>query len=130
MNNMTWHCQLILANDQDYSDDVECLTTHVMNKIYRRYDGQPYSDQRRARIYILSEFLRGYVEELVDAGNEYRFRRPMENELLCGALQEIDFREIAEDLIGDYSPKSPAEVAEREEYFGIRGFGNYDIDED
>ena len=54
----------------------------------------------------------------------------MAQELLLGALQEINFREIAETLIGDYSPKSPAEVAESEEYFNIRGFNNYDIDED
>lgn len=130
MNNLTWHCQLILQNDPDCNCEMACIVTHVMNKIYHRYDGQPYSDQRKARIYILSEFLRNYVEELIDAGNEYRFRRPMENELIWGALQEIDFREIAENLIGDYSPKSPAEVAEDEEFFEIKGFGNYDIDED
>ena len=129
MNNITWHCQLIIQNDPDCNDVVECLVTHVMNKIYH-HDGLPYSDQRGARVYVLSEFLRNYVEELVDAGNEYRFRHPMENELILGALQEIDFKEIAEDLIGDYAPKSAAEVAEREEYFRIRGFANYDRDED
>ena len=51
-------------------------------------------------------------------------------ELILGALQEIDFREIAAGLIGDYMPKSPAEIAESEEYFAIMGFENYDIDED
>ena len=129
MDNMTWHCELIIRNDQNCNDDVECLTTHVMNHVYHRYDGRAYSDQRGARIYILSKFLRAYVEELVDAEDEYSFRCQMPRELLCGALQEIDFREIAEDLIGDYSPKPAEEVAEREEYFNIR-FGNYDIDED
>lgn len=130
MDNMTWHCQLIIQNDPDCNCEIECIITHVMNHVYHDHNGNAYTDQRRARIYILSEFLRNYVEELVDAGNEYRFRRPMENELLLGALQEINFREIAEDLIGDYSPKSPAEVAENEEFFEIKGFGNYDIDED
>ena len=130
MNNMTWHCQLILANDQDYSDDVQCLTTHVMSRVYHDHNGNPFTNQRRARIYVLSEFLRNYIEEITDSGNEYSFYRPMTHEIILGAIQEIDFREIAEALIGDYSPKPAEEVAEREEYFAIRGFGNYDINED
>ena len=130
MNNLTWHCQLILQNDEECACVCECLTTHVMSKVYHDYAGRPYSDQRKARIYILSEFIRNYVEEITDAGNEYSFYRPMTHEIICGALQEIDFREIAENLIGDYSPKSPAEIADNEEYFETMGFGNYDIDED
>ena len=130
MNDLTWHCELVIRNDPDYNDDVECLTTHVMSRVYHDYAGRPYTDQRKARIYILSEFLRNYVEEQVDAGNEHGFYDPMACELICGALQEINFREIAETLIGDYSPKPAEEVAEREEYFNIRGFSNYDIDED
>ena len=51
-------------------------------------------------------------------------------ELISGVLQEIDFREIAENMIGDYTPKSAEDIAENEEYFNIMGFGNYDIDED
>lgn len=127
---MTWHCQLILDNDQDCNDDVECITTHVMHHVYHDCHGRAYQDQRKARIYVLSEFIKAYIEEITDAGNEYSFYRQMTHELILGALQEINFREIAETLIGDYSPKSPEEVAEREEYFTIRGFGNYDIDED
>ena len=130
MNNMTFHCKLILDNDQDCNCAVDCLTTHVMNHLYHDHNGDPLADQRRARVYVLSEFIRNYVEETTDAGNEYNRREPMACELICGAIQEIDFREIAEDLIRDYSPKSPDEVAESEEYFNIMGFGNYDIDED
>ena len=130
MNNLTWHCQLILANDQDCACACECLITHVMSKVYHRYDGRAFENQRGARIYILEQFIRAYVEEVTDAKNEYRFRRPMENELLLAALQEIDFRSIAEAMIGDYSPKTAEEVAESEEYFEVMGFGNYDIDED
>ena len=129
-NNMTWHCQLILQNDVDCNDDVECLTTHVMNKIYHDCHGRAFEDQNRVRIYILTQFIRAYVEELVDAEDEHGFNNQMTHEIILGALQEIDFREIAEDLIGDYCPKSAEEVAEREEYFNIRGFGNFDIDED
>lgn len=127
---MTWHAELVLQNDQDCATAVDCLTTHVMNKTYHDYAGRAYEDQRKARIYILSEFLRNYVEEVVDAGNEYSFRNQMTHELIFGALQEIDYREIAEDMIGNYSPKSPAEIAESEEFFEVMGFGNYDIDED
>ena len=130
MNDLTWHCQLVLQNDENCNDDVECLTTHIMNKIYHDHHGQPYSDQRGARIYVLSEFLRNYVEEIVDAENEYKGYNQMTEEIILGALQAINFREIAEDLIGGYSPKPAEEVAEHEEYFNIRGFGNYDIDED
>ena len=130
MNNMTWHCEIILQNDEECAGVIDCLRTHVMTRIYHDYAGRAYEDQRKARIYILSEFLRNYVEELTDAGNEYSFYRPMTQEIIVGALQEIDYREIAEDLIGDYSPKSPAEIAESEEYFQTMGFGNYDIDED
>ena len=130
MNDMTFHCQLIIDNDPDCADVISCLTTHVMSRVYHRYDGRAYEDQRGARIYVLSQFIRAYVEEKVDAGNEYAGRNQMAQELLLGALQEISFREIAEDLIGDYSPKSPAEIAESEEFFEIMGFGNYDIDED
>ena len=130
MNNLTWHCQLIINNDQDCYDDVQCLTTHVMNKIYHNRHGRAFEDQNRVRIYILAQFVRAYVEEQVDAGNEHGFNNPMTQELILGALQEVDFREIAENLIGDYSPKSPETVAEYEEYFNIRGFANYDIDED
>lgn len=129
MNNMTWHCQLILQNDQDCACEVECLTSHVMNRVYHDRHGQPYSDQRKIRTYILAQFIRAYVEEITDAEGEGR-NSPMAQELICGALQEIDFREIAEDLIGDYSPKSAEAVAEDEEFFNIMGFGNYDIDED
>ena len=129
-NNMTWHCQLILKNDENCSDDVECLTTHVMNHVYHDCHGEAYADQRRIRTYVLSKFLRTYVEELVDADNEYKGYNQMTEEIILGALQEIDFRSIAEELIGYYSPKPAEEVAEREEYFSIRGFGNYDIDED
>ena len=129
-NNMTWHCELMIKNDQDYSDDITCIVTHVMNHVYHNYKGEAYHDQRQARITVLSEFLKAYIEEITDAGNEYSFYRPMTHELILGALQEIDFREIAETLIGDYSPKPAEEVAEREEYFNIRGFNNYDIDED
>ena len=128
-NNMTWHCKLIIDNDENYYDDVRCLTTHVMNKIYHNRHGRAFEDQNRVRIYILAQFVRCYVEEITDAEGENR-NDPMLQELLLGALQEIDFREIAENLIGDYSPKSPTEVAEYEEYFNIRGFANYDIDED
>ena len=127
---MTWHCQLILQNDEDCNDDVQCLTTHVMSRIYHDRHGRAFEDQNRVRIYILAKFVRDYVEEITDAGNEHGFYSPMAEELICGALQEIDFREIAENLIGDYSPKSAEEVAEDEEFFNIMGFGNYDIDED
>ena len=130
MNNITWHCQLIIDNDPDCNCEVACIVTHVMNRVYHDRHGKAYEDQKGARIYVLSEFLRAYVAELVDAGNEYRGYNQMTQELICGALQEIDFRQIAEELIGDYSPKSPAEVAEYEEFFQIRGFNNYDIDED
>ena len=129
-NNITWHCELVLNNDPDCATAVNCLTTHVMSRVYHDYQGRAYGDQRKARIWILSEFLRNYIEELVDAGNEYKGYNPMTQELLLGALQEISFKEIAETLIGDYHQKSPAEVAESEEYFQIMGFGNYDIDED
>ena len=129
-NNMTWHCELILQNDEECAGVVDCLTTHVMTHVYHRYDGRAYEDQRGARIYVLAQYLRAYIEEITDAGNEYGFYNQMTHEIIYGALQEISFREIAEDLIGDYSPKSPAEIAEREEYFNVRGFGDYDIDED
>jgi hypothetical protein len=101
-----------------------------MNHIYHDHNGNAYTNQKNARIYILSEFLRNYVEEIVDAGNEHGYRESMGNELICGALQEINFREIAESLIGDYSPKPAEDVAESEEYFQIMGFSNYDINED
>ena len=130
MNDMTFHCQLILKNDEECAGVVDCLTTHVMNRTYHDYRGRPYADQRKARVCVLSEFIKNYIEELTDCGNEYSFRNQMTHELICGAIQEIDFREIAEDLIGDYSPKTAEEVAESEEYFNVRGFGNYDIDED
>lgn len=130
MDNLTWHCQLIIKNDPDCSADIQCLVSHVMNHVYHDYQGRAYSDQKRVRTYVLSQFIRAYVEEITDVGNERSFYNQMTKELILGALQEIDFREIAEDLIGDYSPKSPAEIAEYEEYFSIRGFGNYDIDED
>ena len=130
MNNMTFHCKLILDNDQDCNCAVDCLTTHVMNHLYHDHNGDPLADQRQARVYVLSEFIRNYVEETTDAGNEYNRREPMACELICGAIQEIDFMEIAEDLIRDYSPKSPDEVAESEEFFNVMCFGNYDIDED
>ena len=129
-NNMTWHCELILQNDEECAGVVDCLTTHVMSRIYHSYDGRAYEDQRRVRVYFLSQFLRNYVEEITDAGNEYRGYNQMTAELICGALQEISFKEIAENLIGDYHQKSPAEIAESEEYFEVMGFGNYDIDED
>ena len=129
-NNMTFHANLILQNNEDCNCGVECLTSHVMNKIYHDRHGKAFEDQTSVRVYILSQFLRAYVEELTDAGNEYRGYNQMTEELICGALQEVDFREIAEDLIGDYHQKSPADVAESEEYFNIMGFNNYDIDED
>ena len=129
-NNMTFHCELIIQNDPDCNDEVQCLVTHVMNKIYHRYDGRAYEDQRGARIGVLAQFIKAYVEEITDAEGEHGFNNPMTQELILGALQEIDFREIAENLIGDYSPKSPAEIADDEEFFNIMGFGNFDIDED
>ena len=129
-NNMTWHCELVLQNDEECAGVVDCLRTHVMSHVYHDHNGNAYTDQRKVRIYKLSEFLRNYVEEVVDAGNEYSYYRPMTTEIICGALQEVNFREIAENLIGDYSPKPAEEVAESEEYFQIMGFGNYDIDED
>ena len=130
MNNLTWHAELVLSNNPDYAEAVDCLTTHVVSRVYHRYDGRAYEDQRGARINILTQFVRMYVEEITDAGNEYSFSSQMTREIICGALQEIDFREIAENLIRDYSPKSPEEMAESEEYFSIMGFDNYDIDED
>ena len=120
----------MLKNDEECAGVVDCFITHVMTHVYHDYQGRPYSDQRKARIYVLSEFIRNYIEEITDAGNEYKGYNPMTLELITGALQEIDFRSIAEDLIGDYSPKSPAEIADNEEYFAIMGFANYDIDED
>lgn len=130
MNDLTWHCELIFQNDEECACVADCFTTHVMNRIYHDHNGNPLTDQKRVRTYILSQFLRNYVEEITDAENEYSFYRPMTEEIICGALQEIDFRQIAENLIGDYSPKPAEEVAESEEYFQIMGFGNYDIDED
>ena len=130
MNDLTWHCELVLRNDAECAGVCDCLVTHVMNKIYHDYQGRAYPNQKNARIYILSEFLKNYVEELVDAGNESSFYNPMTAEINCGAIQEVNFREIAETLIGDYCPKSPAEIADNEEYFNIMGFSNYDINED
>ncbi|MEE3391866.1 MAG: hypothetical protein VZR28_11920 [Candidatus Cryptobacteroides sp.] len=130
MNDLTWHCQLVLQNDEECAGVCDCFVTHVMNRTYHDMDGNAYTDQRRVRTYVLSQFLRNYVEETTDAGNEYNRRDPMACELLCGALQAIDFRQIAEDMIGDYSPKPAEAIAENEEYFNIMGFGNYDIDED
>lgn len=130
MNDLTWHCELIFRNDEECACVADCLVTHVMNHIYHDIHGDAYTDQRNARIYILSEFLKNYVEETTDAGNESSFYNPMTHEIICGALQEINFREIAENMIGDYSPKSAEEVADNEEYFNIMGFSNYDIDED
>lgn len=131
MNNLTWHCELVVKNDADCACETECMTTHVMNHVYHDHNGNPYSDQRRVRTYVLSQFIRKYVEERTDYDNEYNsHRNQMTQEIILGAIQEIDFREIAENLIGDYSPKSPAEIAEDEEFFQIMGFGNYDIDED
>ena len=101
-----------------------------MNRVYHDYNGNAYTDQRRVRTYVLSEFLRNYIEELVDAGNENSYYNPMAWEIIIGAIQEIDFRRIAEDMIGDYSPKSAEAIAESEEFFNIMGFGNYDVDED
>lgn len=128
--NLTRHCELILQNDEECACVADCLTTHVMNKVYHDYNGKAYEDQRRIRIYFLSEFLRNYVEEITDAGNESSFYRPMTWEIIVGALQEIDFRQIAENMIGGYSPKPAEEIAESEEYFETMGFSNYDIDED
>ena len=130
MNDITFHAKLILDNDPDCASAVECLTTHAMNRIYHDRHGRAFENQKGARIYVLAQFLRAYVEEQVDAGNEYRGYNQMTAELICGAIQGINFREIAENLIGDYHQKSPAEVAEDEEFFNIMGFGNYDIDED
>ena len=130
MNNITWHSELVISNDQDCNCEVACIVTHVMTHVYHDRHGRAYEDQNRVRIYILAKFIRAYIEEQVDAGNEHGDHNPMTQELLLGAIQEIDFREIAENLIGDYSPKSPAEVAEDEEFFNVMGFGNYDIDED
>ena len=127
---LQWHCELVLSNNPDYAEAIGCLTTHVMSRVYHDHHGRAFEDQNRMRIYILAQFLRAYIEEQVDAGNEYRGYNQMTEELICGALQEIDFREIAEDLIGDYSPKSAEAVAEDEEFFNIMGFDNYDIDED
>ena len=130
MNDLTWHCQLVLQNDEECASVADCLTTHVMNRIYHDMDGNAYTDQKRIRTYFLSRFIHCYVEELVDAGNESSFYNPMTWEIIVGALQEIDFRKIAEDMIGDYRPKSAEAVAESEEFFNVMGFGNYDIDED
>jgi len=130
MNDLTWHCQLVLQNDEECAGVCNCLVSHVMNRIYHDYNGRAYEDQRRVRTYVLSEFLRNYIEEITDAGNENSYYNTMTAELICGVLQEIDFRRIAEDLIGDYHPKSPEAIAESEEYFEVMGFGNYDIDED
>lgn len=130
MNNLTWHCELVIKNDEECLGVVDCFRTHVMNRIYHDHNGNPYTNQTRVRTYVLSQFIRNYVEQITDYDNEYGYRNAMGNELLLGALQEIDFRQIAEDLIGDYSPKTAEEVAESEEYFEIMGFGNYDIDED
>ena len=129
-NNLTWHCEIILRNDEECNGVMDCFTNHVMNHVYHNFRGEAYKDQTPIRVCVLAQFVRTYVEEITDSENENSFNNPMICELICGALQEIDFRQIAENLIGDYSPKSPAEVAEYEEYFNIRGFGNYDIDED
>ena len=130
MNDLTWHCQLIFQNDEKCACVADCFTTHVMNKVYHDYKGEAYADQRRVRTYVLSQFLRNYVTEITDAGNERSYYNQMTAEIICGALQEVDWRKIAEDMIGDYSSKSPAEIADNEEYFETMGFGNYDIDED
>ena len=130
MNDLTWHCQLIFQNDEECNCVADCLTTHVMNHVYHDMDGNAFTDQKRIRTYFLSRFIRCYVEEITDAGNESSFYNPMTWEIICGALQEIDFREIAENMIGDYSPKTAEAVAENEEYFNVMGFNNYDIDED
>ena len=130
MNNMTWHCEIILQNDPDCASAVQCLTTHVMSRVYHRFDGRTYEDQTPVRICVLAQFVRMYVEELTDSENETSFYNSMVRERICGALQEVNFKEIAENLIGDYSPKSPEEIAEDEEYFNVMGFGNYDVNED
>ena len=130
MNDLTWHCELVFKNDEECACVADCFTTHVMNLVYHDHNGNAYTDQRRVRTYVLSQFLRNYFEETTDAGNEHGYYSPMTVEIIIGALQEIDFREIAENMIGDYSPKSAEAIAENEEYFNIMGFGNYDIDED
>ena len=130
MNDLTWHCELIFKNDEECACVADCFTVHVMNHVYHDHNGNAYTDQRRVRTYVLSQFLRNYVEETTDAGNEHGYYSPMAWELISGVLQEIDFREIAENMIGDYTPKSAEAVAESEEFFEVMGFNNYDVDED
>ena len=131
MNDLTWHCQLVLQNDQDCATACECLVTHVMNHVYHDMDGNPFPDQKRIRTYFLSRFICCYVDEITDnTDNGSRSYNPMTAEIICGAIQEIDFRRIAEDMIGNYTPKSAEEVAESEEFFNVMGFGDYDIIED
>ena len=129
MNNLTWHCEVILRNDEECTGVVDCFTTHVMNRVYHNYKGEAYTDQKPVRICVLAQYIRMYVEEITGSENENSFNQ-MIKELICGALQEIDFKEIAENLIGDYHQKSPAEVADSEEFFEAMGFRDYEVNED
>lgn len=128
MNNITWHCSVILQNDEEYAEVVDCLTVHVMNHVYHNYKGEAYANQKPIRVCVLAQFIREFVEELTDYDGSHH--NPMVAELLCGALQEISFKEIAENLIDDYSSLSAEEVAENEERFCIMGLDNYDVNED
>ena len=130
MNNFSWHVKLVLDNDYELQEVTDCLTTHVMNKVYHDYEGKAYTDQKKARIFRLADFLKNFVIGYTDAEHESERYDAITAEIICGALQEVDFREIAEEYIDGYYNKTPAEVAESEEFFEVMGFGDYDVDED
>ena len=130
MNSFTWHVKLVLDNDYELQEVTDCLTTHVMNKIYHDYEGNAYTDQKKARIFRLADFLKNFVIGYTDAEHESERYDAITAELILVAIGEVEWTKIAEEYIDGYYHKSPNEVAESEEFFEVMGFSNYDIDED
>ena len=58
MNNLTWHCKLVLQNDEECAGVMDCLTTHVMNRVYHNFRGEAYKDQTPIRVCVLTQFVR------------------------------------------------------------------------
>ena len=86
-NYETWACALWIDNDEGLYDQIQ-------EEVSRNQD-----------TYKLQKYIKGLVNELSP-----ELPASMYSDLLSSAINNIDFYEIAESLIGDWKAENPEEV--------------------
>lgn len=98
-NYETWGCKLILDDEEGTYNEVRERVRHYREAAASHPNVPSIWTEHEAATFTLEDWLKGYTETL--CGLEGDSLPMMARQLLSGAIDSVDFREIAESLLTD-----------------------------